>query len=456
MAHAEGDRTEPHQLVRSLPTGFRPDRPGCRLGTTSETERKESLVSDTIPRTRQRPALPSMTLAAIRRSAGRALAASLGTTLIMALLLGSPAGAFSDVSQTHDHYEAIQNLSARVIINGYEDSTFRPANPVWRQHFAKMIVLSLKLPVSEADVCPFNDVQKGGNTDPYYPDNYIAVAATNGITKGTTPTTFAPTADISRAQVITMVVRALDQVWPNVLRSPPQGFASTWGNFSPTHSENARKAEYNRLLSGLPLESLDPWGGMPRAEVAQVLYNAINYKLPHKTITVSGTGDHLVDVDKWPGPALVYAESDAVGGYFGVIARDAQDGWVADLVSATQPYTGTVPADFGGASTAKIDVAALGSSWKVELRGPDTARVLVTPGSITGTGSEVVAVVGRPDALTITGNPSGLDHFHVRTLGADPQNLIMTNGSYSGTTSVGDIAFVAVDATGAWTITAVE
>ncbi len=199
---------------------------------------------------------------------------SLLTFLLLLGLLATSALAFTDVSG-HPYADAIADLSGRGIINGYEDGTFRPNNPVWRQHFAKMIVLTLDLQVSEDDVCPFSDVDIGGPST-LYPDNYIAVAAARGITNGTGAGKFSPTAEISRAQVITMVVRAADNLEPGLLLDPPVGYENTWGTaFSPTHGGNARKAEFNELLSGLLLAGLDPWAAMPRGEVAQVLHNLL-------------------------------------------------------------------------------------------------------------------------------------------------------------------------------------
>ena len=197
------------------------------------------------------------------------------TTVLFLGLFTSSAFAFTDVSGGHAYATAIDDLSTRGIINGYDDGSFRPGNPVWRQHFAKMIVLTLDIPVSEADVCPFGDVTRGGAST-LYPDNFIAVAAARGITNGTGPGTFAPMADISRAQVVTMVVRAVQNILPGTLGTPPSGYQNTWGSgFSPIHGPNARVAEHNGLLTGLPVGSLDPWGKMPRGEVAQVLHNLL-------------------------------------------------------------------------------------------------------------------------------------------------------------------------------------
>jgi len=186
---------------------------------------------------------------------------------------GAASGPFPDVAASHPYAEAIRHLSDGGIITGYSDGSFGPERPVWRQHFAKMIVKVLGLPVSEADVAPFADVESGG-PETLYPDNYIAVAAAQGITQGTGPSSFAPTADIWRAQVVTMVVRAVEKLRPGTLQAPAAGFVSSWADdlLSP-HAEAARLAEANGLLDGLPVTALDPWEPMPRGEVAQVLFN---------------------------------------------------------------------------------------------------------------------------------------------------------------------------------------
>ena len=73
-----------------------------------------------------------------------------------------------------------------------------------------------------------------------------------------------------------MVVRGFEAGWPGRLASPPAGFTSTWPpSFSPEHGQNVRAAQFNGLLSGLPLSTLEAWGPATRAEAAQVLSNLL-------------------------------------------------------------------------------------------------------------------------------------------------------------------------------------
>jgi hypothetical protein len=179
----------------------------------------------------------------------------------------------SDVSGS-PYLAAIVELSSRGIINGYEDGTFRPNNPVTRQQFAKMIVKTLGYAVTGTETCPFTDVAAQSGTDPLYPSKYVAVCALHAITTGKTPTTFAPDDDITRQQLITMVVRAA------ALSAPPAVYAPTFaaGQFSTDeHYQNARKAAHADLLDGLQGVgfSYDFAASSTRGECAQLLYNLL-------------------------------------------------------------------------------------------------------------------------------------------------------------------------------------
>ncbi|MBN1321306.1 MAG: S-layer homology domain-containing protein [Thermoleophilia bacterium] len=200
---------------------------------------------------------------------------ALALVVSVASLAGAAAAGFSDVPATHPHHAAITDLASRGIISGYENGRFGPSDPVKRQQFAKMIVLTGAYPVSEADQCLFKDVEKSGPTG-FYPDNYIAVCAARGITQGVTPSSFNPQGHITRLQVTSMVVRAAGDLKPDLLDTPPPGWtpSGSW-SLDATHGANALVAEYNGLLEGLDLWALNPTAPMPRGEVAQVLHNLL-------------------------------------------------------------------------------------------------------------------------------------------------------------------------------------
>ncbi|MFH0917076.1 MAG: S-layer homology domain-containing protein [bacterium] len=192
---------------------------------------------------------------------------------------GGGANTFSDVPANHPYHDAIEGMADAGVIDGYEDCSFGPGEYVLRQQFAKMIVGTLGFPCSEANVCTFADVGKGGPTT-LYPDNYIAVAAQYGITLGIGGGNYGPYRNITRAQVITMVVRAAQQYTAGL--QPPDASYAGWGLFygfsHPDHGSNVRLAEFNGLLNGVQ-GSGDPigwlWQPATRGEVAQILWNLL-------------------------------------------------------------------------------------------------------------------------------------------------------------------------------------
>lgn len=205
-----------------------------------------------------------------------------GLILMVALVLTiapvALGAAFSDVPGTHPHAAAIADLVTRQILSGYEDGSFRPDDPITRQQFAKAIVLAGGYEVSESDVCPFDDVDRSDGST-LYPDNYVAVCAARGITTGRTPTSFDPYSYITRYEMVSMVVRAADDLEPGLLQPPGSDYVGTWQS-DPTHGAAARRAESNGLLAGLDVAALAPEGNVTRGEVARVLHNLLGKLTP--------------------------------------------------------------------------------------------------------------------------------------------------------------------------------
>ena len=210
--------------------------------------------------------------------------------VLQAAKLPASSPTFTDVPATGPYYEAISAMAEAGAIDGYPDGTFRPDNLVTRRQFAKMLVGAMALPVAEDDWRdtdpPFSDC---GPDDPadLYPHDYIAVAKAHNLTAGKTATTFAPGDDITRAQMVTMVVRAAEysgaaQNSGVELAATDAGGASTFEDYhDPVHGTNVHLADHNGLLQGLVVTG-EPgaWitGHATRGEVAQVLWNLMKLR----------------------------------------------------------------------------------------------------------------------------------------------------------------------------------
>ena len=200
-------------------------------------------------------------------------------------------------------------MAAAGVIKGFVGGTFRPEDLVTRQQFAKMIVLSLGLEPLPAAQSPFKDVESGW---PYL-SGYVAAAAARGITVGTSGTTFNPGANIKRAQITTMMVRAAQNIEPGKLVAAPEGYLSDWGDFSADHASFANTGQYSGLFENMLFGFYDdPWELATRGEVAQLLWNLKTFTKQTKT------GDQLVSVTALTpasAPAgLAQALQDASGG----------------------------------------------------------------------------------------------------------------------------------------------
>ena len=180
---------------------------------------------------------------------------------------------FADVPTGSLYAPAIERLAAAGVIGGYPDGLFHPDDPATRQQFAKMVLLALGRTPTLGMSTPFVDLQPADGS--LYPNAYIALAYSLGITEGITlsPPRFGPYHDISRAQLITMTVRGVDAVAPGALGPAPPGYLPPFGTFSPAHDAAAARASFNGVLNGLDGmgRSFSMWKQATRGEVAEVL-----------------------------------------------------------------------------------------------------------------------------------------------------------------------------------------
>ena len=107
---------------------------------------------------------------------------------------------FKDVKPADFFYTAVNELAEKKIVSGYGDGTFRPFNNVTRGEAAKMLALSLKLDVANAETTQFSDVKKG---DIFY--KYIAALANKGIINGYPDGSFKPNEVVQRGAMAKMV-----------------------------------------------------------------------------------------------------------------------------------------------------------------------------------------------------------------------------------------------------------
>ena len=117
---------------------------------------------------------------------------------------GGPAttSSFTDVPAGAYYADAVKWAVAEGITSGTSPTTFSPNNGCTRAQMVTFLWRAAGSPEPESDYGPFRDVPK----DAYY-RKAVLWAAGEGITSGTSPTTFSPNATVTRAQTVTFLWR---------------------------------------------------------------------------------------------------------------------------------------------------------------------------------------------------------------------------------------------------------
>lgn len=110
---------------------------------------------------------------------------------------------FKDISATNPNYKYIAALVDAGIITGYEDNTFRPNDNLSRAQMAKILVLGFELEDARSINLPFKDINER-----QWHMEFVQSLYANKITTGTTSTTFSPNALVTRGQMVAFVMRS--------------------------------------------------------------------------------------------------------------------------------------------------------------------------------------------------------------------------------------------------------
>ncbi|MDQ6420637.1 family 10 glycosylhydrolase [Paenibacillus sp. LHD-117] len=115
---------------------------------------------------------------------------------------------FKDVSSIPDWAkEAVDQAVSAGLIDGYDDGTFRPGDPITRSEITALIVRAAGLqPVPDAELA-FVDADEA----PAWARGYIAAAVDAGLMQGRGGNRFAPNAHATRAEAVVLLLALLDR-----------------------------------------------------------------------------------------------------------------------------------------------------------------------------------------------------------------------------------------------------
>lgn len=190
-------------------------------------------------------------------------------SMVLSMTISGSAVTFSDVPETHERYEAINELSGLGIINGYTDGTFQPDKAVTRAEMAKLIATLFSIEEVAGGENPFSD------TADNWALNYIIAVKNLDIINGFPDGTFLPNAEVTYEQAIKMIICALNY------GEAAEGYAVE-GDWSSGYRTMASRLG---LTKNATMLHTDP---APRGIIAQLLFNALDIAPAEKVVDSKG------------------------------------------------------------------------------------------------------------------------------------------------------------------------
>ncbi len=174
---------------------------------------------------------------------------------------------FLDVSASSYYYDAVLWALENGITNGTSATTFSPSQSCTRGQFVTFLWRLAGEPEPTSSDSPYTDVT---NSSASY---YYAVlwAAEQGVTKGTTATTFSPSQAVTRGQAVTMLYRYAGE--------PAVSASSTFTDVTDTSASYYYAVQWaveNGITNGTTTTTFSPSKACNRAMMVTFLYRFVN------------------------------------------------------------------------------------------------------------------------------------------------------------------------------------
>ena len=175
-----------------------------------------------------------------------------------------PGTTFTDVPAGAYYEEAVGWAVEKGITKGTSDSTFTPDGVCTRAQAVTFLWRAAGSPAAKAGSLPFADVKAGS----YY-DDAVRWAVENGVTVGTSATTFSPNATCSRAQIVTFLWRAQ--------KSPAAGSANPFDDVASSayYADAVQWAVQKNITKGTGATAFSPDANCIRAQIVTFLYRSM-------------------------------------------------------------------------------------------------------------------------------------------------------------------------------------
>jgi hypothetical protein len=171
---------------------------------------------------------------------------------------------FLDVPSSHWALSVIQELVNKGILNGVSEDSFEPNRAVTRAEYTSMLVRGLKLTAKGERT--FSDVASGA----WYADA-VSIAYRAGIVTGKSENLFDPNAQITRQEMVAMMMRAYKLTKTSQTAVSKASSFTDESDIAPWALDSVREAAALQLIEGVELNKFVPNRVATRAEAAMML-----------------------------------------------------------------------------------------------------------------------------------------------------------------------------------------
>ena len=187
-----------------------------------------------------------------------------GNTTVYAGWQEAAESPFTDVPKGSYYEEAVNWAVAKGITDGTSATTFSPDALCTRAQAVTFLWRAAGSPAPTSGVMPFTDVAEGS----YYHDA-VLWAVENGITKGTSDTTFSPDVTCSRAQIVTLLWRSQE--------SPAAGTVNPFTDVASDtyYTDAVLWAVKEDITNGTSSTTFSPDMDCTRAQIVTFLYRCL-------------------------------------------------------------------------------------------------------------------------------------------------------------------------------------
>ena len=212
------------------------------------------------------------------RNLKRALSLALASVMVLGLMVVGSGASYADVT-SEENQEAIEVLQAVGVMVGDDEGNFNPDKNVTRNEMAVVMsnLLDLKVEDFNAADIPFTDV-------PSWAVAYVAACYADGITSGTSATTYGGSNTVTAAQAALMMMKAL-------------GYFQYQGDFDQEWTlATIKKGSEIGIFDGITVDRTSP---LTRNDVAQMALNALKLNM------VTFTGEVGIEIPTANGNVVV-------------------------------------------------------------------------------------------------------------------------------------------------------